>query len=171
MTRNPSFIVSSVVGLLLLAQGVSLLRSRDRRLPLWAEQLIEEGQAPVATGLVVPEASKQSKMSFGMSFGKVRTFPPFHDVTRIVVRHHSKEVQTINNPQALRRIVDFMNLQLKGWEVPWYGVPVPAWDVGIYSRDIFLGSFGAGETFFETQREGGFFSMKWTPIFGPRMRL
>jgi hypothetical protein len=89
-----------------------------------------------------------------------RVFPPFEGVTKVVVARQSREVQTITEPEAIRRIVDFVNGHLGDWEVPWTGVPVPGWDVRLYSRDAFLGHFGAGDGFFETQRSGGFYSKR-----------
>jgi hypothetical protein len=49
------------------------------------------------------------------------------------------------------------------WGTPWLGVPVPTVEVKFFDGDKGKGSFGAGSDFFETQREGGFFSKNASP--------
>jgi hypothetical protein len=64
----------------------------------------------------------------------------------------------ISDPESIQRIVAFVDANKEGWRVPWYGVPVPAVTVEFYDGKTFRGSFGVGKDFFETQRDGGFWS-------------
>ena len=41
---------------------------------------------------------------------------------------------------------------------PWYGVPVPTIVADFYDGETFKGHLGVGSSFFETQREGDFWS-------------
>ncbi len=87
-----------------------------------------------------------------------RKFSEFSKVTKIVVVHGSHEMRTIEDGQQISKIIRFANRYLEGWETPWYGIPVPMWTVDVYSGGTFLGHFGFGKGFFETHREGGFFT-------------
>jgi hypothetical protein len=89
---------------------------------------------------------------------KPHKFSELSRVTKVVVSNHSREVLKIESGPEIKEIIQFVNNHSEGWEIPWYGVPVPKWTVTIYSDDECLGSFGAGKGFFETQRDGGFFS-------------
>jgi len=85
-------------------------------------------------------------------------FSKFSKVTKIVVLNHSREVRTIEKADQIDKIVQVVNKHLAGWKTPWYGIPVPDWRVEMFSGEEFMGSFGSGKGFFETQREGGFFT-------------
>ncbi len=49
------------------------------------------------------------------------------------------------------------------WRSPWFGIPVPIVEVQFFDGQQGKGSFGVGKDFFETQREGGFFSKGASP--------
>lgn len=81
-------------------------------------------------------------------------------VTSVNVVGHdgSKPFIKVTDPQKVSRIVDFVDSHRTGWIKPPYGIPVPTVSAEFYNGTAFKGSFGAGNAFFETQREGGFFS-------------
>lgn len=89
------------------------------------------------------------------------TFPELQGVTKIVVRGpvSTDTLREITDPAAIDRVVAFVNARRDAWETPWYGVPVPAVIADFYGSK-FLGHFGAGATFFETQRLGLFVSRR-----------
>ena len=70
----------------------------------------------------------------------------------------SKYGWKISDPKDLSRLVTFVDSQRADWDAPWYGVPVPTVEVQLFDGQQGKGSFGVGKNFFETQREGGFFS-------------
>jgi hypothetical protein len=75
----------------------------------------------------------------------------------------SKYIWKISDPEELARIAAFVDSRRTGWSTPWYGVPVPVVEVRFFDGQQTRGSFGVGRDFFETQREGAFFSKKATP--------
>lgn len=87
------------------------------------------------------------------------SFPPFENVVRIEVRTNlDAPIKAITDEQAVKSIVAFVNERSSGWETPWYGVLVPTVIANLYSGSTFLGHFGVGANFFETQRRGDFLS-------------
>jgi len=91
-----------------------------------------------------------------------RDFAPLGSVTTaelwISASDGSKYIWKISNPKDLDSIVSFVDSERAGWGSPWYGVPVPFVAVELFDGQKMKGSFGAGKNFFETQREGGFYS-------------
>lgn len=82
----------------------------------------------------------------------------------VVTRAHSGESRKeIVDPVAVSKIVRFINEQGSGWKTPWYGIPIPSLELRLYDARQFKGSFGAGKTFFETQRGGAFFVKNVSP--------
>ena len=58
--------------------------------------------------------------------------------------------------ETIKKIKTFIGLKSKYWYVPWYGVPVHKKRIEFYSDGKFLGYFGIGPNFFETQIGNGF---------------
>ncbi|HSU16103.1 hypothetical protein [Longimicrobium sp.] len=102
----------------------------------------------------------------GCSWGIDRgmEFPPLDaGVTMAVVRHgqaasSEERRDTIRDPARLRALVRFVDERRAGWEQPWYGVPVPYTIVEFRAGSEMEGSFGIGTNFFETLRNGDFYS-------------
>lgn len=91
-----------------------------------------------------------------------QNFPPLKppiDVV-IVLAGASDTLRTITGPDSIARLLAFVNDRNHGWgELDMFGVPIPKITAGFYtSRDAvsreYRGRFGAGATFFETQRAG-----------------
>ena len=89
-----------------------------------------------------------------------RAFPPVGPVTRAEVRQSSQTVGQITDAAQLAALVAFIDARREGWKVHWAGVPVGAVGVTLYRDAQVLGSFGAGQDFFEVQRDGAFFSRR-----------
>jgi hypothetical protein len=158
MLCNRVLLQASVAGLLCLGCAPKSGRPQPQEPRSGGPMAVEKKPGPEANEQVGRDESKPGKEANG----KEKAFPAFQEVSRIVVRQRSSEVRTITDPKSVRQVVGLANKHLNGWEVPWYGIPVPAWDIQVYSRDTFLGSFGAGNNFFGTHREGGFFSKSAT---------
>ena len=93
-----------------------------------------------------------------------REFPMLGQVSSVNVRHDgSKPFVKLTNPQKVSQIVAFVDSHRTGWIKPWYGIPVPAVTAEFFDGTVLNGSFGVGDAFFETQREGGFFSQSTSP--------
>lgn len=92
--------------------------------------------------------------------GQTRAFPVLGPVTvvTIVGRDGSRPISTISDAQSISQIVAFVDSHRTSWGTPWYGIPVPVLTAEFYNGTDFKGSFGVGENFLETQRDGGFFS-------------
>jgi hypothetical protein len=94
--------------------------------------------------------------------GNRRDFPPLGPVTTanlwVKADDGSKYGWKISDPKDISRIVIFVDSQRANWVTPWYGIPVPFVEVQLFDGQQAKGSFGVGESFFETQREGSFFS-------------
>jgi hypothetical protein len=90
------------------------------------------------------------------------TYPPLGSVTRIEIKTGSddKQVRVIDDPEEIRRVIDFVDSHLRGWGgwADWAGVPVPQVSASFYNGSQFKGHFGVGPGFFECQREGTFAS-------------
>ena len=86
----------------------------------------------------------------------VPTYPTLDGVTRVEVHVRAagrdSTIESIVDPDAVARITAFVNARRDGWEVPWFGVPVPTTEAYFYRGPQFLGHVGAGATFLETQR-------------------
>lgn len=99
--------------------------------------------------------------------GSKRDFSPLGQVTTanlwISASDGSKYGWKISDPKDLSRIVTFVDSQRANWGTPWFGIPVPKVEVQLFDGQKAKGSFGVGKDFFETQREGGFFSKKASP--------
>ena len=92
----------------------------------------------------------------------VRSYPPLGVVTRIEVkdRRNGNPVRVIDDPAAVKRVVEFVDGQERGWggQADWAGVPIPQVSAYFYNGSEFLGHFGVGSGFFECQRVGDFSS-------------
>ena len=90
------------------------------------------------------------------------TYPPLGPITRIEIKAGASDgqVQVIDEPSKVRRIVEFVDGHLGGWggASDWAGVPVPQVTVSLYEGAEFKGHFGVGPGFFECQRNGQFAS-------------
>lgn len=87
-----------------------------------------------------------------------RAFPPLEGITHAEVRTNLDSLGIIDDPARVAAIVGFVNARREGWEQPWTGVPVGRLGVTFYRGREVRGSFQVGTNFFESQREGGFFS-------------
>ena len=92
------------------------------------------------------------------------SFSALGSVTTISVkgRDPSHPSTKITDGQAITQIVAFVDAHRNGWDVPWFGVPVPMEVAEFYNGTEFKGSFGVGKDFLETQRDGRFFSQSAT---------
>lgn len=92
----------------------------------------------------------------------VPAYPALTGITRIEVRARlsgrDTTIASITNPDTIARMTAFVNARREGWDVPWYGVPVPVTTAEFYRGREFLGHVGAGAAFLETQRRGEFAS-------------
>ena len=99
--------------------------------------------------------------------GGKRDFSPLGPVTTanlwISARDGSKYGWKISDPKDLSRIAAFVDSRRMDWGTPWFGIPVPIVELQFFDGQHPRGSFGAGKNFFETQREGGFFSKGASP--------
>jgi len=99
--------------------------------------------------------------AFEIARGKEVILPEVSDVKKILVvvdNNLTRPVKTITNLDQISEIVNFINQQRKGWDKPWYGIPVPSLALDLYNKDKFIGHFGIGTNFFEAQRNGDFWS-------------
>ena len=95
----------------------------------------------------------------------VPPFPDFGPAARVVVTSGGDTLAILTHPADSARIaalVAFANARNDHWERPWYGVPVPRVTAYFFGGE-FQGSFGAGRSFFETQRADTFASRAATP--------
>ncbi|MGH9686701.1 MAG: hypothetical protein ACRD5K_06380 [Candidatus Acidiferrales bacterium] len=94
--------------------------------------------------------------------GRKRDFSSLGEVTVanlwISASDGSKYGWKISDPKELSRIVAFVDSDRKDWSTPWLGIPMPIVEVQVFDGDQAKGTFGAGKDFFETQRDGEFFS-------------
>ena len=91
------------------------------------------------------------------------TYPPFENVVRIEISWDSElggeeENLVIDDPREIDAVMRFVNERSGGWSHPWHGVPVPFLVANFYQGRKFIGHFGVGANFFETQRDGDFSS-------------
>jgi hypothetical protein len=93
-----------------------------------------------------------------------RDFSTLGPVTSVtVVGRDGGKVVKITDQQVVSQIVAFVDSRRTGWETPWYGIPVPTVRTEFFSGAQFKGSFGSGANFFETHREGAFYSQSASP--------
>jgi len=99
--------------------------------------------------------------------GRQHDFPPLGPVTTanlwISASNGSKYGWKISDPKDLSPIAAFVDSHRSKWGTPWYGVPVPIVEVQLFDGQQLRVTFGVGKNFFETQREGGFFSQSASP--------
>jgi len=102
-------------------------------------------------------------LAIALQFLPTRSYRPFVSATRIEVRGLRGGPTThINDPARVHAITEFVNRFPDGWggSSGLLGVPVPALAADFYKKDEFLGHFGVGPDFFETQRDGSFDSRR-----------
>ncbi len=89
-----------------------------------------------------------------------RSFAPFAGVTRVKIYDAQGNATVINNPSHIARICAFVNRYPNKWggSGDVFGVPVPVVKADFSTGQVFLGHFGDGTNFFETQRDGDFCS-------------
>ncbi len=78
------------------------------------------------------------------------------DVTKIVVMDQDQKLKIITDQEHVARIVKAIDENRHGWYMPIQGTPIPKIKLLFYNNEEFKGSFGIGEDFFWTQREGRF---------------
>jgi hypothetical protein len=92
----------------------------------------------------------------------VAPYPRLDAITRVDVQvrigGRDTTIASIADVDSVARTVEFVNSRRGGWEVPWYGVPVPTTTALFYRGREFQGSVGTGPNFLETQRLGDFAS-------------
>jgi hypothetical protein len=117
---------------------------------------------------IVPLASVGllwASMLTGSAGCRHRDFASLGTVTSVnIVGQNRLPLRTkITNPQNVPVLVDFVDSQRTGWNTPGAGVPVPVVIAEFYEGNTFKGHFGVGKNFFETQRDGRFFSKDASP--------
>jgi len=89
------------------------------------------------------------------------TTQPLSDVTRIELTDNmSRSPKVISDPTQIKSIVEFANSYRTKWAKPFPETPIPVFVANFYDGSKFLGHFGAGKTFFETQCQDDFCSQK-----------
>lgn len=89
--------------------------------------------------------------------------PPLTGVTRIeFVDNLNRPIKSISDAAQIRSIIAFVNSRRMKWTKPFPDTPVPVFVANFYAGSKFIGHFGAGKTFFETQCQDGFCSQKAT---------
>ena len=89
-------------------------------------------------------------------------FPVLYGIGRaVVVNQGHDSLRAITDSVELARIVEFVNARSDGWDVPFFGHPVPEVIIEFHAPSFLAGpssrgSFGAGGSFFSTQRVGRF---------------
>jgi hypothetical protein len=115
--------------------------------------------APIISGL-----THTMKLSFlliililpQMSCYKKVSYQPLGDVTKIVVMDQNQKLMEITDKELIAQIVKSIDQKRYGWYMPIQGTPIPKIKLLLYNDMEFKGSFGIGEDFFWTQREGRF---------------
>lgn len=83
---------------------------------------------------------------------------PPTSITRIDVIGSGEQVlKRIESSGDIQRISTFVAEHRAGWTQPWAGVPVPQIRVYFYDGDRYVGRFGAGPRFFESDLAGDLF--------------
>jgi hypothetical protein len=89
------------------------------------------------------------------------SYPLLGPITRVeVIDLSGKTLRTIDDPEEVRRLVEFVDGHRHGWkwDSGWFGIPVPQLTADFYNGSKFQGHFGVGPGFFECQRVGDFAS-------------
>jgi hypothetical protein len=84
-----------------------------------------------------------------------RIAPPLGQVTEVRISvggNNLKTVKTIRDHEAISRIVAFVDARSDLWKIDAVGVPVAQVAARFYDGDKYKGFFGAGRSFFETNR-------------------
>ncbi len=73
--------------------------------------------------------------------------------TRVVVYGYSQRAgpapdYVITDPDRIRQLIVFANARREVFRPSLYTMPVPTVNAGFYNKDEFVGSIGAGSTFF-----------------------
>ena len=91
-----------------------------------------------------------------------RNFPMLGSVTTVVVvgRNGSQPLSKITDARSILQIVAFVDGHRTSWGTPWYGIPVSFVTAQFFNGSEFKGSFGVGQNFLETQRNGGFYAQR-----------
>ncbi|MCI0554411.1 MAG: hypothetical protein L0287_25980 [Anaerolineae bacterium] len=84
------------------------------------------------------------------------SYPPLGNITEITVYDQSQILKRMEDPVQITEIIRFIDSHRHGWYTPIQGTPIPKIKLLFYSNGEFRGSFGVGEDFFQTQREGRF---------------
>lgn len=92
-----------------------------------------------------------------------RSFKPLGTATEIkVYDRNGVKVADIHDPKRIVLIREFVNRYRSGWggSSDMMGVPIPSMKANFLNGQAFIGHFGAGPGFFETQRDGDFASLR-----------
>ena len=91
------------------------------------------------------------------------TTDPLGNVTRIELTDNaSRPLKVISDPAQIRSIVAFVDSHRMSWTKPFPDTPIPRLIANFYNGTKFVGHFGAGKTFFETQCQDDFCSQNAT---------
>ena len=87
-----------------------------------------------------------------------RILTPPATITRIdVLGSGEQRLKRIDSIDDIGRIRSFVADHRSGWTQPWAGVPVPQIRVYFYDGERYVGRFGAGSRFFESDLAGDLF--------------
>ncbi len=111
-------------------------------------------------GIVVGIVLGMGFYGYKVSHPPTRSFAPFVGVTRIKVFDTQGNATVINDPSRIASICTFVNRYANQWggTGDLFGVPLPGVKADFSAGPVFLGHFGVGANFFETQRDGDFAS-------------
>jgi hypothetical protein len=76
----------------------------------------------------------------------------------IVTNRFDKVLRTIDDSQEVAKVVTFVEREAEGWDVPWYGAPVPKINITFYAGHRLVNTVGIGPNFLGTQFKGNFYS-------------
>lgn len=110
-------------------------------------------------GMTVLIALLFGGVALALQFLPSVSFRPIEGATRVEVEGNlGGRARIIKDPDQVRQITAFVNRYPSGWggSSGLFGVPVPQVIANFYRGEEFLGHFGAGTNFFETQRQGTF---------------
>jgi hypothetical protein len=80
-------------------------------------------------------------------------FPSLENTTEIVIEDvftSNREIKRITDPARISRIVAFVNGLEKGWQSPWYDLPIPKIRVVFYDHQRKVGTLSVGADFFSS---------------------
>ncbi len=112
----------------------------------------------VAAGATIGILLGVSIIGYKLSHLPTRSFAPFVGVTRIKIFDAQGNTTVINNPIRVASICAFVNSYPDQWggSEDIFGTPIPSIKADFSAGPVFLGHFGVGSNFFETQRDGDF---------------